>query len=144
MPRRASALLLLCLVLAGCARGLPPGQVTLTIWSSPTGIEERAFQKLCARFEREHPNITLHNVGALNEEKLIRAIVAGAPPDLAYIYGVALVGPLAANHAVEPLDERFRRAGFREEGFALRYLHINGAWEDHRILARTVEDGPVQ
>lgn len=36
------------------------------------------------------------------------------------------------------------RNGFREEGFALRYLHINGAWEDHRILARTVEDGPVQ
>jgi [ribosomal protein S5]-alanine N-acetyltransferase len=34
------------------------------------------------------------------------------------------------------------RNGFREEGLALRYLCINGAWEDHRILARTVEDGP--
>ena len=34
------------------------------------------------------------------------------------------------------------RTGFREEGLALRYLCINGAWEDHRILARTVEDPP--
>jgi len=27
--------------------------------------------------------------------------------------------------------------GFREEGFAVNYLRINGAWEDHRIFART-------
>jgi [ribosomal protein S5]-alanine N-acetyltransferase len=33
------------------------------------------------------------------------------------------------------------RAGFREEGLARRYLYINGVWEDHRIFARTVEDG---
>jgi [ribosomal protein S5]-alanine N-acetyltransferase len=32
------------------------------------------------------------------------------------------------------------RSGFREEGLARRYLHINGVWEDHRIFARTVED----
>lgn len=33
------------------------------------------------------------------------------------------------------------RAGFREEGLARRYLLVNGAWEDHVIFARTVEDG---
>lgn len=27
--------------------------------------------------------------------------------------------------------------GFREEGFAVGYLCINGVWEDHRIFART-------
>ena len=27
--------------------------------------------------------------------------------------------------------------GFREEGYAVDYLKINGAWEDHRIYART-------
>ena len=27
--------------------------------------------------------------------------------------------------------------GFREEGYAVGYLCINGAWEDHRIFART-------
>jgi [ribosomal protein S5]-alanine N-acetyltransferase len=29
--------------------------------------------------------------------------------------------------------------GFREEGYAVRYLCINGAWEDHRIFARTAD-----
>jgi ribosomal-protein-alanine N-acetyltransferase len=29
------------------------------------------------------------------------------------------------------------KAGFREEGLALRYLRIAGAWEDHRLYAIT-------
>ena len=29
---------------------------------------------------------------------------------------------------------------FREEGVALRYLEINGAWEDHMRFAITVEE----
>ncbi len=32
------------------------------------------------------------------------------------------------------------KAGFREEGYAERYLCINGAWEDHRIFAITREE----
>ena len=30
--------------------------------------------------------------------------------------------------------------GFRLEGRALRYLKINGVWEDHDIYALTAED----
>jgi ribosomal-protein-alanine N-acetyltransferase len=32
------------------------------------------------------------------------------------------------------------KAGFRLEGRALRYLRINGVWEDHDIYALTLED----
>jgi ribosomal-protein-alanine N-acetyltransferase len=32
------------------------------------------------------------------------------------------------------------KVGFRREGRALRYLKINGVWEDHEIYALTVED----
>ncbi len=32
------------------------------------------------------------------------------------------------------------KAGFREEGYAERYLCINGVWEDHRIFAITREE----
>jgi ribosomal-protein-alanine N-acetyltransferase len=32
------------------------------------------------------------------------------------------------------------KLGFREEGLALRYLRINGVWEDHRIFAVTREE----
>lgn len=33
-----------------------------------------------------------------------------------------------------------RKAGFREEGLALRYLRIAGVWEDHLLFAVTAEE----
>lgn len=32
------------------------------------------------------------------------------------------------------------KAGFRREGISLRYLHINGKWEDHYMFAITSEE----
>lgn len=34
------------------------------------------------------------------------------------------------------------KLGFRDEGLRLAYLHIDGAWRDHRTFALTVEDVP--
>jgi [ribosomal protein S5]-alanine N-acetyltransferase len=34
------------------------------------------------------------------------------------------------------------KLGFRDEGLRPRYLHINGAWADHRSFALTVEEVP--
>jgi ribosomal-protein-alanine N-acetyltransferase len=34
------------------------------------------------------------------------------------------------------------KLGIREVGFAPKFLHINGAWRDHRIYAVTVEEFP--
>lgn len=34
------------------------------------------------------------------------------------------------------------KLGFRDEGLRRRYLHIDGAWRDHRTFALTVEDVP--
>ena len=34
------------------------------------------------------------------------------------------------------------KLGIREVGYAPRYLHIDGAWRDHRIYAVTVEECP--
>jgi ribosomal-protein-alanine N-acetyltransferase len=32
------------------------------------------------------------------------------------------------------------KLGFREIGYAPRYLHIDGDWRDHRLFALTVEE----
>ncbi|UQX04987.1 GNAT family protein [Streptomyces sp. RerS4] len=34
------------------------------------------------------------------------------------------------------------KAGFTEYGLAPRYLHINGAWRDHRLFQRLLHDDP--
>jgi ribosomal-protein-alanine N-acetyltransferase len=34
------------------------------------------------------------------------------------------------------------KLGFKEYGYAPRYLHIDGDWRDHRLFALTVEDVP--
>ncbi|MFJ8166350.1 GNAT family N-acetyltransferase [Streptomyces sp. NPDC096136] len=34
------------------------------------------------------------------------------------------------------------KAGFTECGLAPRYLHINGAWRDHRLFQRVLHDDP--
>jgi len=34
------------------------------------------------------------------------------------------------------------KLGIREVGYAARYLHIDGAWRDHRLYAITVEECP--
>lgn len=35
------------------------------------------------------------------------------------------------------------KCGFEEFGVAPRYLHIAGAWRDHRIFQRVLHDGPM-
>lgn len=57
------------------------------------------------------------------------------------------LGP-GALHRVEatvrPENEASRvvlaRCGFREEGLLRRYLHVDGAWRDHLLVARTREE----
>ena len=33
-----------------------------------------------------------------------------------------------------------RRSGFTEEGYARRYLKINGVWQDHLLFALVCDD----
>ena len=129
-PCWAAGFLLLALFSPGCTGVSPSVPKTLNIWSAPRGVEEKGFLRLCRRFEQDHPGIEVRNLGGIDEYKLIRAIVAGAPPDLAYLYGTGEVGPLAANGALAPLDEPYRQSGFRDEQF------LPGIMAQHRYRGR--------
>jgi ribosomal-protein-alanine N-acetyltransferase len=60
------------------------------------------------------------------------------------------LGPLGLHRVqinIMPRNVASRRIveklGIRDEGVALRYLEIAGAWEDHRMYAVTVEEWPT-
>jgi [ribosomal protein S5]-alanine N-acetyltransferase len=63
---------------------------------------------------------------------------------LALAYAFEHVGLHRVQPAIIPRNAASRRVaekvGFRHEGRALRYLKINGVWEDHDIYALTAED----
>lgn len=107
-------------LLNGCGRSIadPPGTVRVTIWSGWTGQEEKSFLRVLARYHELHPHIIIENLGAVSDDnKTVRAIVAGVPPDVFAIWNLFYLGPLAANGAVYPLDDQFRQSGLREEDF---------------------------
>jgi ABC-type glycerol-3-phosphate transport system substrate-binding protein len=94
------------------------GPTVVRLWSGWTGAEGRAFQGIVAEFNRTHPGIRVENLGGVQDDtKTIRAITAGVPPDLFFLWDLTDLGPLASMGALLPLDDRFRRAGLRPELF---------------------------
>jgi len=106
--------------LAGCGDGRSTsdaGVVHLQVWSMWSGDEERSFEAVLAEYHKEHPGVVVDNLGAVTDEKSVRAIIAGAPPDLFTITDPSYLGTLAANNALEPLDGQFEAAGFKDQDF---------------------------
>lgn len=70
--------------------------------------------------------------------------IATAAVRLAVAYAFGEAGLHRVQAAVIPRNAASLRvvekAGFREEGLALRYLRIAGVWEDHRLFAITAEE----
>lgn len=129
---RAPAAALLFFLLPGCTfRSRPPLEpIHVSVWTMWTGAEEQNFLRVCRRYEELHPGIQIDNLGAVNDDnKTIRAIVAGVPPDLFTLSDNLYLGPMAANGALTCLDERFRRSGFNDKEFvpaSLRLCRFDG------------------
>jgi ABC-type glycerol-3-phosphate transport system substrate-binding protein len=101
----------------------------LCIWSMWAGDEGKFFLDTLREFERAHPGIQCENLGAVDDQKSVRAIVAGAPPDLLTLKDPLFLGTLAANDAFEPLDSFLSDIGLTEADFApgsLSQCTING------------------
>lgn len=90
----------------------------LTVWSMWSGQEEQNFVRVLQRYEQLHPNIKIHNLGAVGDDtKTIRALVAGVAPDFFTIADTATLGVLANNQALRPLDAEFTASKLNANDF---------------------------
>jgi len=127
-----SLLLAAVVACAGCAvtRGKTPHRRTvLSIWSGWTGKEKDIFDGVVAAFNREQDTYKVRNMTIeADDTKTIRALTAGVPPDLFFVWEPAYVGQLAANGAVQPLDPYLARAGPKLDKFIPGSIG-QGLWE---------------
>jgi ABC-type sugar transport system, periplasmic component len=89
-----------------------------------TGDEEKVFQGVVDYYNRIQDKVYLQNLGSVPDDKILRAITAGAPPDFFTLREPGYLAPLAANDALLPLDDWFREAGFREADFVPGALEL--------------------
>jgi multiple sugar transport system substrate-binding protein len=95
--RRAAltATVLAALTLSACGGGGDSGgssgsaqkfndkeQTDITVWSGYTGRELGIFDEAVKGFEKEHPNVHVDSVGAINDDKIIAAIRGGNAADV--------------------------------------------------------------
>ena len=138
-------------------------------WATPAATPD-AFDAYLARSQRdEHSCLVVVNdaddlIGVYNLSEIVRGAFQNAY--LGYFAFVPFAGtgamkaamPLVFAHAfeelglhrlqanVQPGNERSRRlltgTGWREEGYAVRYLSVGGDWRDHVMYAITAEEAP--
>ncbi len=88
------------------------GRRGLHVWSMWGGDEEEVFRNTLHTYDP-----TMENLPSVGDDKTIRALVAGAPPDLFTLRDPSALGALAANGALRPLDDLYAAAGFKESDF---------------------------
>ncbi|MFN7017770.1 MAG: ABC transporter substrate-binding protein [Fimbriimonadales bacterium] len=96
---------------------IPEGRLVLRVWSMWAGDEEKVFQGVIDYYNRVQSKVYVQNLGAVEDTKIIRSVVAGAPPDFFTLREPGYLAPLAANNALLPLDDWFRESGLREADF---------------------------
>jgi multiple sugar transport system substrate-binding protein len=134
-PRRLVACLTLAIALlagGGCIfsrRDRAKDRTVLTIWSGWTGKEKDIFDAVVAAFNREQNQYELRNMSIeADDTKTIRALTAGVPPDLFFVWEPAYTGQLAANGAIMPLDDLLAKHGPRLDQFIPGSIG-QGLWE---------------
>lgn len=107
------------LLLSNCQREKQrDGVVRLRAWTMWGGDEADAFQVVVDEFNRTHPHIQVQNLPAVEDTKIIRAIVANDPPEIFTLRDPGYLGSLAANGALLCLDDLFRQSGLDERQYA--------------------------
>jgi multiple sugar transport system substrate-binding protein len=119
--------------LPGCGPANPgktrEGRTILSIWSGWTGKEKDIFDAVVKAFNESQNQYELRNMSIEGDDtKTIRALTAGVPPDLFFVWEPAYVGQLAANNAIVPLDGLLARSDLPLKDFIPGSIG-QGEWE---------------
>ncbi|MEU3860159.1 sugar ABC transporter substrate-binding protein [Streptomyces sp. NPDC028722] len=93
---------------AGDKGGEGSGKGTITFWDNNGGVRTDVWKQIIADFEKKYPDIEVKYVGvpaAGVQSKYDTAIQGGGLPDVGGI-GTAMLAEVAAQGALEPLDDR--------------------------------------
>ncbi|AYN41972.1 sugar ABC transporter substrate-binding protein [Streptomyces dangxiongensis] len=84
------------------------GKGTITFWDNNGGVRTDVWKQIIADFEKKYPDIEVKYVGvpaASVQSKYDTAIQGGGLPDVGGV-GTAMLAEVAAQGALEPLDDR--------------------------------------
>ncbi|MEU3399810.1 ABC transporter substrate-binding protein [Streptomyces filamentosus] len=88
------------------------GKGKITFWDNNGGVRTDVWKEIIADFEKANPDIDVEYVGVASKEvqsKYDTAIQGGALPDVGGV-GAAMLAGIAAQGALEPLDERIEKS----------------------------------
>ncbi|MFF8805769.1 ABC transporter substrate-binding protein [Streptomyces omiyaensis] len=86
------------------------GKGKITFWDNNGGVRTDVWKEIITDFEKANPDIDVEYVGIASKEvqsKYDTAIQGGALPDVGGV-GAAMLAGIAAQNALEPLDERIQ------------------------------------
>jgi len=108
---RALLFAVACGWLTGCAR--PHGdRLEVRYWTGWTGRALAAQQRLVARFNQEHPRLTVRVTSVAGSYQKVRiAFAGGATPDVVSAVWADELAGYAMRGALTPLDDWLRRSG---------------------------------
>lgn len=86
--------------------------VTLQFWSDYSGREWKEYSAVFTRFHELYPWITVNSVPHEGDEKVIKAITAGNPPDVALSFSPDSIGKFCSSGAFTNLNPLIQQDGF--------------------------------
>jgi multiple sugar transport system substrate-binding protein len=84
-------------------------KVTITVWSNFADRELAAVGTVLDKFHAAHPNITIKNVGSLDDDKITQAIRGGNPPDVAISFTTDNIGQFCSSGSFQNLQPFIQR-----------------------------------
>ena len=100
------------------------------IWSGWTGDPEETFERTLQLFNQSQSEFWVVNASTIEDDsRIMRALTAGTPPDVFFLWKPSLLGVVAGLDCVEPLEERFDTSGLKRDEFvdgALDLCTVNG------------------